>query len=206
MIYLSDDYVEKYQDAFGYVLGRAIDNKYSFSYIENIISHSTIFNEFEESNITQIAFSSLEKTYNKLFIDENDFIYDQYGIYGWLGYIYIQSFLELKITFELLFILLPIEEALNMYHLYHEMDIVQMINYVKNKMKPSLLHAITSKKKININELASGSGVSFSTIRSLVYGYRDINKIELKNAKKIATFLNVRLDSLICPLDLKLEE
>ena len=205
MIYLSDDYVEKYQDSVGYILGRAISNNYSFSFIEKTIASSSIFKEFENSNITQIAFSSPMCLYSKLFDDENDYEYEIYSKYAWLGYIYIQLFFELKITFELLFLLLPIEEALQMYNLYHEMDISQTINYVKSKMKPSILHYLISKKNISLNELSNSSGLSFSTIRSLVYGYRDIGKLELKKANQIASSLNVRLDSLIYPLNLDFE-
>ena len=88
MIYLADDYVQKYENALTYILGRSVTKGYSFSFIERSIAYSVTFSEFEKSNVTHIAFSSNEKIYSELFDDENnDYIENPYDIYGWLGYV-----------------------------------------------------------------------------------------------------------------------
>ena len=40
MIYLSDDYIEKYIDTLSYLINRAVEEGYSFDYIEKHIAYS----------------------------------------------------------------------------------------------------------------------------------------------------------------------
>ena len=84
MIYLSDDYIEKYIETLCYLLDRSITESYSFNVIEKSIAYSTMINELEKSNITLIAFSSIEKNYKDIFPykDNNHFVSNIYGING----------------------------------------------------------------------------------------------------------------------------
>lgn len=204
MIYLSDDYVDKYIETLSYLIGRAIQEGYTLENIENIIANSNIASEMEKSNVTSIAFSSSEKIYSQMFktIRNNDYEHDVYSVYGWLGYIYINLFLSLKITFELLFIILPLETALNMYHLYHEMSFSHLENDVKSKVEHSYLNMIMKKRIISNAELSKRSGVAISTISSLRYKNRDINKLELQKAVALAQALRVKSETLLKELPL----
>ena len=207
MIYLFDDYVEKYQNTFSYIIGRAIEEKYSFEYIERAIAYSTMCFEMEHSNITTIAFSSSEKIYLNIFpLIDNDIDIDIYGPYGWLGYTYIRLFIDLKITFEMLFYLFPIEDALYSYHLYHEMDYSKTLAYVKSKVVYSHLDIIMKNKKMSNNALSSLSDVSASTINFLRYNKRKFDKLEVGIAAKIANALQVKIESLLNELPLKLSD
>ena len=123
MIYLSDDYVEKYINALSYLIGRSHHEGYSFDHIEKSIAYSIPINELEKSNITIFAFSSIEKIYNYIFpTSDNDYVFSMYDIFGWVGYTYMHLFLDLEITFEALFYIIPIQDMLNLYNLYHEMS------------------------------------------------------------------------------------
>lgn len=203
MIYLHDDYIEKYQNTFSYLVGRAIEEKYNFNYIENTIALSKMCFELEHSNVTTIAFSSEEKIYSDLFpLKDNVIDVDMFGPYGWLGIIYINLFLELKTTFQFLFYVLPIEEALNLYVLYHEMDYSQVLDYVKKKIKYSHLDVVMSKQKMSSVKLSELSGVSSATINAIRYQKRDFDKLEAKKASQIAASLNVKIESLISKIPL----
>ncbi len=204
MIYLADDYVNKYQNVLTYVLGRSIAYGYSFSFIERTIAYSKAFSEFEKSNVTKIAFSSNESIYSEMFDDANDgYIENPYDIYGWLGYVYINLFLKLKITFEMLFIALPIDTAIKMYPLYHEMDITHLENYLAEELFPSSLSLIMKKRNMTMEQLSEKASIPFATIRSLKLGYRDINKLEVYKTLLIAHALNVKIESLLNDIPLK---
>lgn len=198
MIYVSDDYLEKYQNVFSYLLGRAIAEKYSLEHITFSIAYSKLCQELERSNATTIAFSSCEKIYQDIFpLFENKGIeIDNYGIYGWLGHIYIRLFLDLKTTFEMLFFIFPLHVALDSYHLYHEMDYSALLNYVKKRSEPSHLDVVMEKKNISSHRLSVLTDIPFSTINALRYGNRDFDKLETFKALKIATSLNVKAESL----------
>lgn len=204
MIYLSDDYLTKYQDVLAYILERAASEKYSFSYIEKVVAYSEPFSELEKSNITYIAFSSSEFIYNKLFPEKNNngFISNIYGPYGWAGYNYIKLFLDLQITFETLFIIFPLQKMLDAYHLYHEMDYSQLLQLVKSEIKFSYLNMIMTAKKYSSSLLAEKTGIPFSTINALRYGDRDIDKYESIKLLKISNVLGVKMSSLLTSIQL----
>ena len=204
MIYLSDDYVNKYQDVLGYIIGRAISEGYSYPHIEKTIAYSSAFSTFEKSDITEIAFSSKESIYCKLFETDgsSDYIYNPYDIYGWLGYTYIRLFFDLRITFETLFYLVPIEKMLGMYRLYHEMDYRQALDEVKLGIAHSYLNMIMNRKGMSSTKLADLTGVSASTISALRYAHRDINKLEAFKLIRIAQALRVKTESLLTDIGL----
>lgn len=207
MIFLGDDYMVKYQDSFGYLIGRAVEEQFSYDFIEKSISYSKAFAELEMSNPVDIAFSSMQKLYFDIFpaYTSTTFEYDPYGIYGWLGYVYIHLFLKLQITFETLFIIFPLEEAVNSYNLYHEMDITNLINYIKEKVKYSYLDLIMINRGYSSNLLATKSGVSFTTIQALRYNKRDILKLESFKVLAISRTLNVKMESLLSNIRLVCE-
>ena len=204
MIDLSDDYVVKYQDTISYFISRAIHDGYSFSHIEYSIAHSSIIEEFEKSNITLIAFSSMEKNYNLVFpFSKNDgFILNVYDKYGWSGFIYLHLFFDLKMTFEALFMVIPIEEMLSCYPLYHEMDYRQMLKYVKEKIKHSTLDVIMKQRNVSTKELSMMTGINYSTLNAIRYNKRDIDKMESKKLYLISKALNVKTESLLSHLEL----
>lgn len=206
MIYLSDDYVIKYIDTFGYIFSRSIKEGYTFPYIEKKISQSLIADELEKSNVTTIAFTSFEKIYQDIFpqFDNQDFVYNPYDQYGWIGYIYIHLFLHYQITFELLFIVLPLEEALSLYSLYHEMDYTKVISLFKERVEHSYLDNIMKRKEISTQKLSDSTGIPFSTLNAIRYGVRDISKLESKAFYKISKSLNIKMTSLITNLELEL--
>lgn len=198
MIYLSDDYVSKYMDVMSYLIGRSYHDGYSFDYIEKTISYSLLINELEKSNITLIAFTSVEKLYSDIFSNSvNDYVFDVYNIFGWVGYSYINLFLSLNITFEVLFSIISIKEMLNLYNLYHEMDFVHLLNHAKEQMRHSLIDVFMKRKKISNKSLSEKTQIPVSTINALRYGNRDISKLEADKLLKLSQILKVKMESLL---------
>ena len=208
MIYLSEDYFYKYVDTLGYIFSRAFKEKYSPLHIERAISYSQIAEELERSNITTIAFTSAEKIYQDIFpqYDNNDFIYDSYDKFGWLGYIYIQIFLKYQITFELIFMILPIETTLSMYPLYHEMNYTQMLDFFFSKIEMTYFNSILKYKNISSHQLSSDTNIPESTIAALRYKYRDILKLESGKLYQIAKVLDIKMTTLIPNLELETDK
>ena len=199
MIFLADDYLVKYCDSLGYLISRSVQARYSYSYIERTLSYSKVLSNLEKSNITDIAFSSFEKIYQETFpLTNNDgFIYDPYDQYAWAGYIYIHLFLDLSITFEALFYIIPIDEMLYQYDIYHEMDYKEMLDYVKEKMNHSILDIIMKRQDVSTSYLSQITGISFSTINALRYNKRDISKLEAKKLLALSNKLNVKMETLL---------
>lgn len=206
MIFLADDYIDKYCNTISYLIGRSITENYSFDYIEKSIAYSAVISELEKSNITTIAYTSLERIYSDIFpFNENKYLLDIYGIYGWVGFAYIHLFLKLQITFEALFTLIPIKEMLKLYKLYHEMDINRLVDYIKEKMEYPILDILMKNKNISCNKLSKETSIPLSTIKALRYGIRDIGKMESSKLLVIARELNVKMETLLGNIYLKME-
>ena len=206
MIYTADDYIEKYQNVLMHLLSKAIGLNYSYSFIERKIAYSDVFSEFERSNVTLIAFNDNERIYNAIFGNsENDLLMGDDTIYLWLAFVYIHLFLKYKVTFEMLFIALPIEKALNLFRLYHEMDITQVDKVFVDAINPSNLSCVMNNKKVSIKHLSGMTGIPFATIRSLKYGYRSLDKLEANKLVSIAFALNVKVETLLSSIPLILD-
>lgn len=199
MIYLADDYLEKYTEVLCYLIERAVFEEYSFDVIEKAIAYSPMINELERSNVTTIAFSSIEKNYKDIFPyrDNPHFVSNIYGIYGWISETYIKLFLELNITFETLFIIFPIKKMIELYPLYHEMSFSQLLDLVKEIVPYSYLDNIMKNRHYSNNDLANSTGLSVATINALRYNKRDINKAEGNKLIKISRALSVKMESLL---------
>lgn len=209
MIYLAEDYVNKYQEALTAVIKAGVDCMYSFGVIERSISYSKTFSEFEKSNITRIAFSSIDETVDDVYFDDKKnkkVDYDIYSEYGWLGYVYIKLFFSLNTTFENLFTIFPILDALESYHIYHEMDFSELEEYVRNRLDASYLNMHMKKQKKSTSSLANESGVNESTIRAIRYGKRSPNKLELLSAMKLSEALHIKTESIASEIDLVFHE
>lgn len=196
MIYQFYDYIDKYVETLTYIFSRAMHNKYTYEYIQKRISESEMINELENSNVTLIAFSSFEKNYSSMFDDYNDFEYKRDNVLNWISYAYIYLFINQQVTFETLFLLFPIQEMINLFPIYHEMDITKLDDCFYEKTKYSLLDAIMNVRKVSSYKLAELTGISVSTIKALRYSKRDLNKLQFSYVRDIAKHLGVKIESL----------
>lgn len=199
MIYLSEDYIDKYINVLCYLLERAVYEEYSFDYIVHRIAYSTMINELERSNVTLIAFSSSESLYSDIFPEKDNkgFVSNIYGVYGWIADSYIHLFLKLNITFELLFIIFPLEYMVSIYPLYHEMSFSHLLELLKERTPFSYLDIVMRNRKVSTQDLADATSISFSTLNAIRYNKRDINKLEAYMLLKISKVLSVKLESLL---------
>lgn len=209
MIYTSVDYIQKYYDVMSYIISRALHEKYSPEHIERTIAYSSAFLEFESSNITQIAFSSYEFIYSKLFPESDNtekFELDVFGVHSWVGMSYMYLFFKYKITFEQLFALFPIEYMLEKFKIYHEMSFSHLTELYEERMKTTPLDLFMTKRMVKSTDISRKTGIPLNTIKSLRYKERDISKFGLFNLMKIANELNIRPESLLFEIPLKLDK
>lgn len=77
------------------------------------------------------------------------------------------------------------------------MDITNLINNIKEKVKYSYLDMIMTYKGFSTNKLANRSGISFATIQALRYNKRNISKLESSKILALSRALNVKMESLL---------
>lgn len=198
MIYLSDDYMNKYCETLSYLISRSYHEGYTFDHIEKSISYSRVIEEFERSNVTTIAFSSMQRIYDDTFKSkDNNFILDVYDEFGWAGNTYVHLFLAMNVTFEALFNIIPIKKMLDLYKIYHEMSFSQILEYAKGVIDSSILDVIMKNKSWTNEKLARETNINLATIKALRYGYRDIRKTEADKLLSLSRALNIKMETLL---------
>lgn len=208
MIFLSPDYVSKYSDVLGELLALARMDSFSYDYIEKTISQSKVFKDFENSDVTEIAYRSTMSIYRNLFpsgkaIDKDIVLFSPYY---WIGEAYIHMFLKYKITFETLFAYFPLNNMEKLFIPYHEMGMNQLDEYAEKVLLETPLKVWMRKRKVFCTDLSNKTGIPLSTIRALKTGKRSINKLQFDYLERIASYLRVDSRSLIQNITLYLYE
>lgn len=95
----------------------------------------------------------------------------------------------------------PIDDIIEMYSPYHEMDISQFddeLDRLYRKAHPeSNLKRLRTQVNLSQSELADFANISIRTIQELEQGRKDINKAQIDTLLPIATALHVPVESLV---------
>ena len=115
----------------------AIHNKMNLTAFTDYLASSDYLRNIENGNLIEISDISVEEGYHSI-VGNNIAKDDSFGIYNdayWCGYCYFELFLMLRKPFSYLFLKLPLEKMLDLYNVYHEMDISQLVDYFHDKEK-----------------------------------------------------------------------
>ena len=208
MIFLSPDYMGKYSDLLGELLVLARMDHFSYDYIEETIAQSKPFRDFENSDVTEIAFKSTMSIYRILFPNGKSVNKDiaLFSPYYWIGEAYIHLFLKYKLTFETLFAYFPLSEMEKKFVPYHELGMNQLDEYAEQELLKTPFSVWMKKRKIFCTDLASKTGIPLSTIRALKSRTRNFEKLQFAYLERIASFLRINPRSLLQNITLYLYE
>lgn len=126
----------------------------------------------------------------------------------WIANAYLNLFFEFKKSFAYLFLYISLEEMVDKFDLYHEMDVTQMFEYFANQIKEkTLLSNLLKEKKLTTKQLSVLSGISINTLNgycksdSILYGasYEYVSLISQILNVKPNIFLKKLYISLVSP-------
>ncbi len=175
--------------------------KFSVEAIEKRIGYSPFFISFEKGVENTIIYENADSIVKRIYFDVDLSNYD-FKLYNqslWLSELYIRIQKEVNVTFEAIFIYLPINKGYEMFDLYHEMDFSHAVDYFKSlKEKTSIISILMKNKRIDVGSLSNASGLSYSMISSLRRRGKDITKVSASNFIQISSYLGVRPETLLC--------
>jgi len=174
--------------------------QYSWKSIENRIIESKYFSLLTSDFIDGESYISTLDLLKKIFPDANveEVTNVYYNELEWVATMYVNIIKETSLNFETIFIYLPIEEAIKMYKLYHEMDIsISLERFLQLKKSTSLIKIKMKEMKITNIVLAEKSGLSKSMIDALKNRKRDIKKLDLMHGIILSKILNVKVETLL---------
>ena len=198
---MNSNYLNEYIDLFERVLSVACELKYSFRAVERRISYSSLFRNIENSD-HELPLMILDKELiSDIYSDQRPIDLNKIPTYKqcfWVAeaYLRIQGFS--KLTFEAIFVYIPIKEMFHYFDIYHEMDFSQIIDeFNRLYASKSVLSIMLDRYEYTIKDVAEKLHVSYETIYSYKHRRRDIKKMEAKPAYELATLLRVRLETLL---------
>ena len=174
--------------------------KYKEEVIEKRIAYSSFFIAYENQKEESILYIDDDSLIDSIFYDLkrkpiNKEIYSQSL---WLAELYLRIFQMTSMTFEGIFIYLPLIKGYNMYPLYHENDFSLAVNYFLQLLtSKSILFLVMKNKGISVEELAEASSLSYNMISLLRRRKKEISKVAASNFFLMASYLRIRPETLL---------
>lgn len=182
------------KETFARLFVLAVQNKINFQAFTSNLEKSELASKIENEQFSDCFNFSLEKLFFE--ITEKSIEKDtSFGIYNdayWCGYSYFEIQQRTKKSFAFIFLKLPFNKLMNLYPIYHEMDISSLLNYfVKIDKEVTILRLLCLRKGCSIPELSLQTGVNKTTLAKYNASDESLRKASFSSIYKIATFFEV---------------
>lgn len=193
---MNSNYLYDYVNLLERVFSFGYQTNYSTSAIERMISYSSFFQKIEKNESPLINDSLLLAN----LFQENNINLETLPVYNqciWAAEAYLRIQNECRLSFEAIFLYIPINKMYDYFPLYHEMDFSHIINeFISLYKKKSVFSLLLEKYNFTLNNVSKDIGISYETLYSLKQRRRDIKKISVEMGKAISDYFNVRLETL----------
>lgn len=193
---MNSDYLYDYTNLLERVLSFGYKTNYSSNAIERAISYSSFFQKIENNESPIVNDSLLLKSlFQEYSAAPNDIPIYKECLWASEGYLRIQN--ACKLTFEAIFLYIPINKMYDLFSLYHEMDFSHLVDeFYSLYEKKSVFSLLLDKYHYSMSTISEETGISYETLYSLKQRRRDVKKISVEMAKKLASYFHVRLETL----------
>ena len=192
-------FINEYINNFERILSAAYKYHYSLDTVERQISYSLYFQKIEKDgeDFSPLITSNLllETIFSEIDIELEDLpVYNQCL---WAAEVYLKIQGITNLTFEAIFIVLPIKKMYEYFDLYHEMDFSQIIDvFLDRYKKESILSRLIKEYGYSLKYISEETGISYDGICSLKSRRRDIKKLNVEKAVKLAYVFRVRVETI----------
>ena len=165
------------------IISYGLVKEYSLEVIEDRISFSDMFRRLENSDSSFLNERTMHQEIGLIYSRDIDVdLYEnKTSIAYWLGEAYIRLFFKFHKSIFYIFLYFPLEDMINAYHLYHEMDWSELYSFFKEKTESkTLLTMLIKKRGLSVNKLSTLTGISINTIQ--YYCSNDNHLFEAKYA------------------------
>ena len=189
----------EYADLLERVFAVAYTIKYSTGALERSISYSPFFQKLEKSDGGERPIIDEESLITSL-LGGLEIDLEAIPVYAqclWAAEAYLRIQMETQLTFEAIFLYIPIARMYNYFPIYHEMDFSQIISVFKGLFsKRSVLDVLLEKRGLSLSWLSEQTQISYDTLYSAKSRRRDPAKLSLSAAIKIAKACHVRPETI----------
>lgn len=192
-------YLYEYADHLERVLSLGYERHYSTPAIERSISYSPYFQRIEQDDSDFAPIITDAALIHSLFPELNADIerIPTYNQCLWAAEAYLRIQGETRLTFECIFLYIPINKMYDYFPLYHEMDFSRIVDEFKRLFaEKSVLGTLVEKYHYSLTDIAKRLGVSYGLLSSLKQRKRDIKKTSVEIAVKLSQVFRVRVETL----------
>jgi hypothetical protein len=197
--------IQDIRDTFARYFVIAIHNKMHPAAFTDYLIDSKYVMEIEKGNLFEISDISVEEGYHSI-VGNNIAKDDSFGIYNdayWCGHCYFELFLTLHKPFSYLFLKLPLAEMLDLYKVYHEMDISQLEEYFHDREKEeTILRLLCKRHRCSINKLSKATGISVNTLNKYRSSDKSLYSASFQNIYRISKYLDTPISLFVEELQL----
>lgn len=178
----------------------SVMNEYGYypKMVEKKISYSPFFQAIERKDNSSIID---EDTLIKEIFDNqsiNAMNVPEYNQCLWAAESFIRIQLATKLTFEAIFLYISIEQMINYFPIFHEMDFSHIIDeFNRLYHNQSVLSVLLNKYQYSLEDLASKTNIPYATLFSYKHRKRDIKNMPSKKAFDLSNYLRVRIETLL---------
>lgn len=186
--------VKKVKETFARVFVLAIQNKMNLLAFTKRLERSVFVYKIEQDVYDDYFNKSIEDIYFDItgvnIIEDTSF-----GIFNdayWCGYSYFELFIRTLKPFSLLFLKLPLSRMIDLYPLYHEIDISSLEEYFSDCDKEkTILRLLCEEKGCSLSKLSSVTNINKATIARYNASDEALYKGLFENIFKLAKYFNV---------------
>lgn len=200
--------LSKIREIFSRLFVLAIKHKMNLKSFTFLLGKSTFINKIEKNIYDEYFDKPIEEIFNAItgLLIEND---DSYGIYNdayWAGYSYFNLYIFLHKNFAYLFLKLPLDKMLDIYSIFHEMDVSALIDYFNElETKQTILRILCTNKHCSLRDINIATSININTLmkynacdESLYNGsFQNIIKLALYFDVPISLFMKENYDFII---------
>lgn len=192
-------YLNEYAGNLEIIFSIGYGSKYSTSYIERSISYSSYFQNIEKDNkgfapITNDV-TLIKDFFPNLKVDLLNMPHYNQCLWAAESYLRIQG--ATGLTFECIFLYIPISKMYEYFPLYHEMDFSHIIDEFKRLYaEKSVLQLLVERYHYSLSNLSKEIDVSYDMLYSLKLRRRDIKKTSVEIVARLSQVFNVRIETI----------
>ena len=195
-------YIDEYAELFSIILSVGYKKQYTTNSIERAISYSPYFQAIEK-DVLQIAPLVNDKVLVKTIYPDLNIDFSKITLYVhcvWAAESYLRIQGETGLTFECIFLYIPLKKMYEYFPIYHEMDFSHILNEFQRLYKTqSALSLILDRYGYSIEDVCKKTNIPYETLYSFKKRRRNIKKISVEVASALSYALNKRIET-ICEL------
>ena len=192
---MENTYIEERINNLERILSTGYKYEYALDFIERGISYCSYFQMIERhQNPFPLSSALVDSIYYDIKVDHDEVPTYRECLWAAEAYVRIQN--HTRLSFEAIFLIMPLKEMYNTFPLYHELDFSKIIEHFMNKQKEKTIFSLLLKKYgYKLDYVAKKVDISINTLYSFKQGKRDMKKANVDLVQKLASFFNVRIET-----------